>query len=89
MESQLFVDRQLSLPHTCSRKGGGWEVARIKDRWLRGTAVLLATLDSGEHAMFIFGTPGDKPPLGGRDLGGRQPTPTEAYQHPGPEQCVM
>lgn len=85
MEPKLFVDRQLSLPHTCSRRGGGREVARIKDRRLRSTAVLIATLDSGEHAAFIFGTLGDKPLLGGRDLGGRQPTPTEGCQHPGPE----
>ena len=77
------------LCHTPVLEGGRRrEVARIKDRRLRGTAVLLATLDSGEHAAFIFGTPGDKPLLGGRDLGGCQPTPTEACQHPGPEQCV-
>ena len=84
MEPKLFVDRQLSLPHTCSRRAGR-EVARIKERWLQSADVLTALLDSGERAAFIFGTPGDKPPLGRRGLGGRQPTPTEACQHPGPE----
>ena len=84
MEPQLFMDRQLCLPHTCSRRAGR-EVARIKERRLQSTDVLTALLDSGEHAAFIFGTPGDKPPFGRRGLGGRQPTPTEACQHPGPE----